>query len=174
VIGAITPLTFGILLALIAALTTASSHAMLKSGQDSMAVRAMCSATWIVASFIPAIIIGPPDPVLWPWLAGAVGIHAVYSLVLTWSYSLNDFSVAFPIARGTAPVATAMGGVLLLGETLPILAIAGIVGVSTGIIMLVHGRSIGRQGTLAALLAGLLTAAYTVVDAGGMRASTTV
>jgi drug/metabolite transporter (DMT)-like permease len=45
------------------------------------------------------------------------------------------------------------------------------VGVSIGVITLVQGRALGARGMVAALAAGLLTAAYTVVDAGGMRAS---
>jgi len=163
-------LAWGIALACVAALTTATSHSLLKAGQDGMAVRAMCSVTWMVAALVPALLMGLPERALWPWLAGAVALHGVYSLILTWSYGLNDFSVAFPIARGTAPAVTAIGGTVLLHDQLSLLAIIGIAAISTGILLLVQGQAIGRRGLVAALCSGLLTASYTLVDAGGMRA----
>src|SRR3546814_5729856 len=43
--------------------------------------------------------------------------------------------------------------------------------ICAGIFSLSAGGRIGRKGLIAALGAGVLTAAYTVVDAGGMRAS---
>ena len=163
--------SLGIGFAMVAALTTASSHALLKSGEDQEAVRALCGATWVVAAAIPLAFIGLPAPALLPWLAGAVILHSLYSLVLTRSYRLNDFSVAFPVARGTAPLVTIAGSALLFAEIPSIGAFVGIASISAGILLLSAGGRIGRAGLIAALGAGVLTAAYTVVDAGGMRAS---
>ena len=161
----------GIGFAVVAALTTASSHALLKAGDDQDAVRALCGATWAAAAAVPLLVIGWPTPALLPWLAGAVVLHSVYSLVLTRSYSLNDFSVAFPIARGTAPLVAIVGSALLFGEIPTVGEVAGIAAICTGILSLSAGGRIGAAGLAAALTAGVLTAAYTVVDAGGMRAS---
>ncbi|WP_338426957.1 DMT family transporter [Sphingopyxis kveilinensis] len=157
--------------AVVAALTTASSHALLKSGKDQEAVRALCGAIWAVAAAGPLFLVGWPTPAMLPWLVGAVALHSAYSLVLTRSYTLNDFSVAFPIARGTAPLVAIGAGGLLFGETPGLAEIAGVIAISAGILSLSAGGRIGRAGLIAALTAGMLTAAYTVVDAGGMRAS---
>ena len=97
-----------------------------------LAVRALCSLVWFVAAAVPAALVGPPGPVLWPWLAGAVALHGVYSPILTRSYALNDFSVAFPIARDIAPALTALDGIVLLGDSLSLPALAGILAVSAG------------------------------------------
>lgn len=156
---------------MVAALTTASSHAVLKSGKDQAAVRALCAATWAAAAAIPLLFVGMPTPAMLPWLAGAVVLHSIYSMVLTRSYTLNDFSVAFPIARGTAPLVAVIGGALLMRESPGLMEIAGVIAISAGILSLSAGGRIGRAGLIAALTAGVLTAAYTVVDAGGMRAS---
>ena len=161
----------GIGFAIVAALTTASSHALLKSGEDQEAVRALCGVTWAAAAAIPLMFIGAPAPAILPWLAGAVTLHSLYSLVLTRSYTLNDFSVAFPIARGTAPLVATAAGALLFAETPGVGEIWGVAAICAGIFSLSAGGRIGRKGLIAALGAGVLTAAYTVVDAGGMRAS---
>ncbi|WP_260581566.1 DMT family transporter [Sphingopyxis sp. PET50] len=163
--------SLGIGFAIVAALTTASSHALLKAGEDQAAVRALCGATWAAVAAVPLAILGPPAPAMLPWLAGAVILHSVYSMLLTRSYTLNDFSVAFPIARGTAPVIATAAGVLLFGEIPGLGAMAGVIAISAGIVSLSAGGGIGRAGLIAALGAGVLTAAYTVVDAGGMRVS---
>ena len=42
---------------------------------------------------------------------------------------------------------------------------------SAGILLLIQGQMIGRSGLVAALCSGILTACYTIVDAGGMRAA---
>ncbi len=161
----------GIGFAIVAALTTASSHALLKAGDDQEAVRALCGATWAAAAAAPLLLVGWPTPALLPWLAGAVVLHSIYSLVLTRSYRLNDFSVAFPIARGTAPLVAIVGSALLFGEIPTVDEVVGIAAISAGILSLSVGGRIGAAGLVAALAAGALTAAYTVVDAGGMRAS---
>lgn len=164
-------LSLGIGFALAAALTTASSHALLKSGADQAAVRAMCGGIWAAAAAIPVAFIGWPTAAMLPWLAGAVALHTIYSIILTRSYTLNDFSVAFPIARGTAPLIAAGGSALALGEIPTLGAFGGVVAISSGILSLSLGGRIGTAGLAAALSAGLFTAAYTIVDAGGMRAS---
>lgn len=163
--------SLGIGFALVAALTTASSHALLKSGEDQAAVRALCGATWAGAAAIPLMFTGLPTPAMLPWLGGAVVLHSVYSLVLTRSYTLNDFSVAFPIARGTAPLIATVGSALLFSEIPGFGEIAGVAAICAGILSLSTGGRIGTAGLVAALAAGTLTAAYTIVDAGGMRAS---
>ncbi len=163
--------SLGIGFAIIAALTTASSHALLKAGEDQEAVRALCGFTWAAAAAGPLIVLGWPTPATQPWLVGAVVLHSIYSMVLTRSYTLNDFSVAFPIARGTAPLVAVGGSALLFAEIPSTGELAGVVAISAGILSLSAGGRIGRAGMLAALTAGVLTAAYTVVDAGGMRAS---
>ncbi len=164
-------LSLGIGFAMVAALTTASSHAMLKSGNDQSAVRALCGAVWAAAAIIPLLIVGLPDARILPWLIGAVILHTIYSMVLTRSYTLNDFSIAFPIARGTAPLVAGVGGLLVFQEALSPLAVTGIMVISLGILSLAGSARIGQAGLTAAISAGFLTAAYTIVDAGGMRAS---
>ncbi len=163
------PLTGGMLLALLSALSTAFAHALLKSGDDKLAVQAGIRLTGMAIALPLAIWVGLPPPSLWPWLIAATVAHALYQLVVIWSYSVNDFSAAYPIARGTAPVFTTLFGGALLGDQLGAMAVFGSLLVGTGLLSLARGNAIGRNGMVAACLAGLGTTVYSLVDAQGVR-----
>ena len=162
-------ITLGLSLALFSALATAFAHALLKVGDDKLAVQAWVRLTGFVLAIPIALTLGPPPFFLWPWILGAAAIHAVYQLVLTWSYTVSDFSVAYPIARGVSPVFTALLGLLFLGDELNMLALIGVATVSCGILALSRNRGVTLTGLFVAVLAGLLTTAYSVVDAKGVR-----
>ncbi|MCW2396325.1 MULTISPECIES: DMT family transporter [unclassified Sphingobium] len=161
----------GLLLALFSALASAAAHALLKSGENKLAVLAWIRCVEFVLALPFVLWIGLPPAVLWPWLLAAVVVHAIYQLVLSWSYSVSDFNAAYPIARGFVPVFTALLGMALLGDRLDGFVLTGIAVVSTGILVLASGRSISPAGFAAAAIAGLLTTCYTLVDAKGVRAA---
>ncbi|UVO55144.1 DMT family transporter [Sphingomonas sp. SUN039] len=165
------PVTLGLWLAGFSALTTALAHASIKSGQDKLAVQAWVRLVGLTIATPLAIWTGLPPDYLWPWLIAAAATHAVYQAVLSFSYSVSDFSVAYPIARGSAPILTAVMGVLLLGDTLGPWLVGAIAVVSTGIVMLAAGGRVSRHGLLLAVATGMLTTVYSVIDARGMRLS---
>ncbi len=164
-----TPVALGLLLAAVSAVTTSFAHALLKAGGDKLAVQAWVRLTGLAFALPLAAWIGLPPPNLWPWLIAAGLIHAVYQYVLIHSYSLSDFSVAYPIARGATPIFTAALGIGLLGDRLSPLVLGGVFIVSLGILSLSWGGSISLRGFAAAAFAGLLTTAYSLVDAKGVR-----
>jgi drug/metabolite transporter (DMT)-like permease len=155
----------GILLALISSVTTASAHALLKAGRDKLAVRALIGLVGTFA-LVPACFFVPlPSSAVLPWLVTASILHTTYQLVLIRAYEANDFAVAYPIARGIAPIATAVLGVALLGEQITAAGFIGIGLVSAGILLIALRRSMVWTGLVAAMIAGVLTTAYTIVDA---------
>ena len=162
-------LSVGLLLALFSALTTAAAHALLKSGDDKLSVQAWIRMTGCALALPVALYVGLPPKSLLPWLLAAAAIHAIYQLILSWSYSVSDFSVAYPIARGSVPIFTAVLGMVILGDSLDVFALAGIAIVSAGILCLASGRAISGGGLLAAGATGFLTTCYTLVDAKGVR-----
>ncbi len=164
-------MTAGLLLAVFSALTTSLAHALLKAGDDKLAVQAWVRLTELTLAAPFAIWIGWPPAKLWPWLIAAGFIHAVYQYALTCSYRTSDFSLAFPIARGVTPLISAVLAMVWLGDSLNPMAIAGIALVSFGLLSLAYGTGISRRGMALAALTGLLTCCYTLVDAQGMRLS---
>jgi drug/metabolite transporter (DMT)-like permease len=161
--------SIGILLALVSAITTASAHALLKAGRDKLAVRALIGAVGTVALAPVCFLVPLPTSEMLPWLAASSLLHTIDQLVLIRAYEANDFAVAFPIARGIAPIATALLGVLFLGDHVTVGSWFGIALVSAGILVIAVGRSIAIAGLVAAVVAGLLTTAYTIVDAHAIR-----
>jgi len=159
----------GIALALLSSITTAAAHALLKAGRDKLAVRAMIGAVGAV-TFAPICLCVPlPTLTLLPWLAIASVLHTAYQLTLIRAYAGNDFAVTYPVARGISPIATAVIGVGLLGDRITASGILGIGMVSAGLLLIATGRSIVVSALIAAVIAGLLTTTYTVVDAHAVR-----
>ncbi|MBN8502728.1 MAG: EamA family transporter [Sphingomonadales bacterium] len=165
------PISAGLLLACFSALTTSLAHALLKAGNDKLAVQAWVRLTELAVALPLALWVGLPPANLWPWLIAAGGVHLLYQYILTWSYRVSDFTLAFPIARGVTPLITAALAALWLGDQLRPAAFAGVALVSAGLLSLSRGSGITRPGLLLAAFTGLLTCCYTLIDAKGMRAS---
>ena len=164
-------LEIGLALAAFSALLTAFAHATLKVGGDKLAVQAWIRLIGLAIASPLAIWVGLPPRDLWPWLIAAASVHAIYQFLLSWSYSVSDFSVAYPVARGIAPILTAILGIAVLGDQLSAGVAVSIFTVSIGILILASGRSISPTGFMAAVATGALTMAYSVIDAKGMRLS---
>lgn len=162
-------LTAGLLLALVSTLSAAFTHAFLKLGQDRLAVQAWIRLIGLAPALPLAVWIGPPPRVLLPWILSAAAIHALYQVMLSWSYSLSDFSVAYPLARGGTPISTTILGITVLGDRMSPVMLLGVMVIGVGILLLAHHGRISHRGMFAAAATALLTTAYTVVDAHGIR-----
>lgn len=113
----------------------------------------------------------------WGAIAGSAVVHAVYSLVLQKGYRESDFSVVYPLARGTGPLFAVIGAIVVLGEAPSLLGWLGIFAVLVGI-LLISGAAqavfVSSPRTRAGLLWGTITgasiAAYTVIDGWAVKA----
>ncbi|HEX4534557.1 MAG TPA: DMT family transporter, partial [Rhizomicrobium sp.] len=113
----------------------------------------------------------PHGKALW-FLAGTAFVHAFYELMMVKSYESAAFSAVYPVARGTGPLFTAIGAVLILGEHPPLTEIAGIAMVCGGVIAigLSHRATKGiHKGLGYALATGVTIGCYTLIDASGVR-----
>lgn len=109
---------------------------------------------------------------------GAIGasalIHAVYSLILQRGYRAADFSLVYPLARGSGPLFSVVGAVLLLGEVPGATGLAGIAAILVGILLLSGLAEVRRSprlrvGVFWGGLTGLSIAAYTVLDGWAIK-----
>ena len=106
-------------------------------------------------------------------LVGTAFVHALYELLLVRSYESAAFSAVYPVARGTGPVFTAIGAILILKEHAPAVEILGIALVCGGVIALglSHRATEGvSKGLMFALATGFTIGCYTLIDASGVRA----
>ena len=157
-------------------LLSAAVHAIVniltKRGDDKYAMRLLIgvfSAILVAPAlfFVPL----PQGPALW-FLAATAAVHAIYELMLVRSYESAAFSAVYPVARGTGPLFTALGVILVLGQYPPAIELVGILVVSGGVIAMgiSHRATQGaKAGLLYALATGLTIGCYTVIDATGVR-----
>ena len=98
-----------------------------------------------------------------------------YMLSLSAAYGAGDLSLVYPIARGTAPVLVTPLAILVLGERLSPLGVAGIALVVVGIFAS-QGMSSrvspfapgARRAVALAVLTGVMTAGYSLVNKVGV------
>jgi drug/metabolite transporter (DMT)-like permease len=164
------------LLVLLAALLHASWNALLKSDSDRVAGMAAILATGGVVGLALTPWVPFPERSAWPYLLASAVVHHIYYFTLIKAYRHGDLSHVYPIARGLGPFIVAILSGPVLGEALGVGQMAGVVLVSLGLASLtLHGRSAparpgDRRANMYAVLTGLLIAAYTVLDAKGVRA----
>ncbi|MGZ4679432.1 MAG: EamA family transporter [Ilumatobacteraceae bacterium] len=156
------------ILALVAAVLHASWNLSVKQSISDRFI-----ALWgqfFVAGVLAALILVaaggiPARGFLWAGLSGLT--HVPYCLLLAKAYSVGDFSVAYPIARGGGALVAGLGGIALLGDNFRTVGLVGMVVVACGLIALA-GRSASTQ-VIVALCLAVTIGIYSVLDAKGIR-----
>lgn len=112
----------------------------------------------------------------WAAIACSAVLHLLYSLTLQKGYQASDFSVVYPVARGTGPLLAVLAAIALLGESATRLGWLGIAAIVGGILLIsdLPGRASTRSPRLKAgigwgVLTGACIAGYTVVDGWAIR-----
>ncbi len=116
----------------------------------------------------------------WGFILASAATHVAYFTLLLRGYREADLTVVYPVARGTGPLLSSLAAVLVLGETLSRVGLAGVAGVAFGVFMIAGGPRLLRElrgtgGDPAARLrvqrgiaygaaTGVCIAAYTVID----------
>ena len=175
----------------LAVLGAALCHAAWNAGlkmriEPGLAVTILAMAGGLVSLPLLAVTGWPAAP-SWPWLATSIALHVVYFTALAEAYRAGDLGQVYPIARGTAPLLTAVGSLVIFRDWLGPFAMAGIIVLTAGIVLLSlrGGRADATDGGAAglrlpagdgravgfALLTAVTIAAYTLVDGRGARAS---
>lgn len=158
------------LCALGAAVLHAAWNLSLKQSGDRLLAAALQFLTGGLLFLPLAIYLGMPAGVAALCLAISTVIHILYVICLVRAYGGGDFSLAYPLARGSGALLAALGGALLLGDLVPPIAVAGMLIAGVGLFSLVQRRS-GSRAQLWALATGCLIASYTLVDTVGARDS---
>lgn len=183
----------------VAALAHAAWNLVVKargaSGPHVLTVALVVSVVGFAPVGLPSLLASAPASPAWPALAlGSALLHVAYFLLVQRGYRLADVGVVYPLARGTGPLLSVLGAVLVLGERPPPVVLAGAALVISGVIVIGTatarppvssdgafrpGRN-GRGGSVSSdgarrrvgvaygLAVGVLIAAYTVWDAAAV------
>jgi drug/metabolite transporter (DMT)-like permease len=163
-----------VFLVLLAGLIHAVWNAMAKGITSQSTSFALMNVGIAVVSWISLPFIGVPRAAAWPFVLASVACHLGYQMFLMGSYRRANFSRAYPIARGVAPLLVSVGGLVFANEHLDAEAIVGIVLIVVGVVSLTYVRNasrLDRAGIYWALATGAAIAVYTVVDGIGVRRS---
>jgi drug/metabolite transporter (DMT)-like permease len=112
----------------------------------------------------------------WALVLASAALHVVYFLTLLAGYRAADLTVVYPVARGTAPLLSALVAIVLLGEALSAMSAMGLATVVLGVFLIAGGPALlrathepaERQRVLLGVgwgaATGVLIAGYTVID----------
>ncbi|HEX9838543.1 MAG TPA: EamA family transporter, partial [Anaerolineales bacterium] len=110
------------ILAILLLLTSALLHAIwnliLKQSQEKYIAMGWQVLVSGVFAFIVLLFIGLPPRSMWLFAILSMSLEAIYFILLSNAYSDHDFSLVYPIARGTAPALLMIWSVLFLHEKL--------------------------------------------------------
>ena len=160
-------------LILLAAVMHATWNALIKMNADRLLVAAWMAGVTSLAGLLMVPFVPLPNAEAWPFLFASVFIHTGYLLFLVQAYTHGDFGQAYPIARGTAPLLSAMASALILGELLSITEWLAVALIAGGILSLaLYGQGSAKpnpKGIAFALGTAVFIATYTLIDASGAR-----
>jgi drug/metabolite transporter (DMT)-like permease len=167
-------------LAILLLLTSASLHALwnllLKRSQEKYSAMGWQVLISGVFAFFLLIFTGFPPRSMWLFALISMLLEAVYFILLSNAYSDHDFSLVYPIARGTAPAFLMLWSILFLHENPTSAGILGISLVVTGMIIIgatsliqSRGSRLHFKGILTALAVALVISLYTLIDGTAVK-----
>ena len=162
-----------LVLVLVSALMHAGWNLIAKLGSDRLIAMALMKAPNMVLALMVLAYAGLPARESWGYLAVSAGVNFLYFYFLIKAYH-GDLSLAYPVARGLAPLFVLVLSAAAAREIPTPAGFAGVVLISVAIFSLAARRGASRQHYATLVWAGgvgLTIAVYTVIDGLGGRLS---
>jgi drug/metabolite transporter (DMT)-like permease len=161
-------------------LLSASLHALwnllLKRSQEKYIAMGWQVIISGVLAFFLLLFTGFPPPSMWLFALVSMFLEAIYFILLSNAYSDHDFSLVYPIARGTAPAFLMLWSILFLHETLTPggmlgvgLIVCGMVIIGATSLIQNRGSRLHLKGVLVALTVALIISLYTLIDGTAVK-----
>ena len=161
-------------LVLASALMHATWNAVVKSGGDRLLTLLAIKIPNMIVAAAAMLVFDFPSAASWPYLLGSTLAVTGYYFCLLRAYHENDFNVAYPVARGFAPVLVLLLVLVLTSERITYGSATGVAVVSLGVCGLAyrsHMTQVDLNALLWAMSVGGFIAIYTVIDGLGARLS---
>jgi drug/metabolite transporter (DMT)-like permease len=160
---------------LLAAFLHASWNVLVKSKLDRFSAVFLLQAVLGVFGLGLMASFGLPPREAWIYAFASGVIHTFYLIFLARAYEAGDFALAYPIARGSAPMFTLVGSLLFASDVISFGELLALLVVIAGLICLALGPNTNiathRSAVIYALLTALMISCYTLLDGLGARAS---
>lgn len=111
---------------------------------------ALLSALLVTVIWAPVAVwtgwdaVGRWGQVEWAVVAASGLVHTSYFLTLLRGYRAADLTVVYPVARGSAPLVSAGVALVLFGESLSPVGVAGVLSVVVGVFLIAGGPGLLR------------------------------
>jgi drug/metabolite transporter (DMT)-like permease len=162
-------------LAIALLLASASLHALwnllLKQSREKYLAMGWQVIIGSIVSIFALIFIGLPPRSMWLFVIVSTTLEAIYFAILTYAYNDHDFSLVYPVARGTAPALVVIWSFIFLGEIPSKGGLLGIVMIVCGLAIIgatsLFQERTGKphiRGIAIALSVALVISIYTLVD----------
>jgi len=165
----------------LAAILHASYHLFYKRSLDKQAF-AWCLLLVTVVAYFPLFLFATSPlslpPLGWACVLVSALAEVAYFVSMGKAYQVGDLSVAYPLARGSAPLFIALWATLFLREQLTTLGLMGILLIAGGL-YLTNVRSwedlweplrqLGNPVSRWALLTGFCISVYSIIDKVGTK-----
>ena len=166
--------------ALILLFVSASLHALwnflLKRSQEKYIAMGWQVIFGGVFALLLLLIVGLPPRSMWIFAVVSMFLEAIYFILLSNAYTDNDFSLVYPIARGTSPAFIMLWSILFLHEKLTMggmigigLIVCGMIVIGTTSLIQNRGNKLHTKGILLALAVALMISFYTLVDGAAVQ-----
>lgn len=148
-------------------------NAVIKFGLEPFTTTALIAVASAIVALPLAPFVGVPPAAAWPWLIASVVLHLGYFIGLTEAYRTGDMGQVYPVARGSAPLMTAIVGSFVVGEHIELIGWLGILVLVSGVFLISMrgGRDMhfDKRAIGFALFTAVTICGYSVVDGIGAR-----
>ena len=165
-----------ILLLLISAILHTSWNLLIKQSEDKYIVTWWMVTIGGIFAILALLFTGLPPTAMWIFALISVCVEATYFITLSYAYHDNDFSLVYPVARGTAPAFLALWSFLFLHEKLTSggmlglgMIIGGLIIIGVNTLMQSHVTHVHFKGVAVALFIALLISIYSIIDGTAVK-----
>jgi drug/metabolite transporter (DMT)-like permease len=167
---------FAIFLLLLSASLHALWNLLLKRSQEKYIAMGWQVLISGIFAFFLLLFTGFPPRSMWLFALISMALEALYFILLSNAYSDHDFSLVYPIARGTAPAFLMLWSVLFLHEKLSFggtlgvgMIVCGMVVIGATSLLQSRGSRLQLKGVVVALTVALIISLYTLIDGTAVK-----
>ena len=167
------PEYFLFLILLIAALSHAVCHSLLKHNCNPLGLLGITSICEIII-FTPLVFLVPfPTTNIWFLIIASALLHGFYRMLVLYSYRFGDLSFVYPVARGGSSLLLAIISIIYLTDKISLFGFLAIIIICFGLFLISYSKKdkFNKVAFILGLLTALMIASYTLVDGIGIRHS---
>jgi drug/metabolite transporter (DMT)-like permease len=165
-----------ILLLLLSAVLHTSWNLLIKQSEEKYIVTWWMITIGGLFAIVALLFTGLPPRTMWLFAVGSICVEAIYFVTLSYAYHDNDFSLIYPVARGSAPAFLTLWALLFLHDKLTHggmlglgLIIGGLLIIGINTLTQAHVTHLHFKGTAVAVFIAFLISIYSAIDGAAVR-----